>query len=263
MSANELYLEPMTAGMILDRTFRLYTKNFALMIGVTALVQLPLLAVTVLAPLVRESSVVLGVLATLIWLFTFLASFLILTPLVTGAATKAISERYLGNEITVGAALKFSWGYVWTLLLIHFVVGIIVTVGTFLFVIPGVFFWLSYILVVPVTVLENIRDGNRVRQRSWDLVTDHRWKVFAVVVVLIVPQFVLSISGPLYLQYVFGMESALGEVMGGLLSGLMSLLLYPLQAIAITLLYYDLRIRKEGFDLEILSREIAGPETLA
>jgi hypothetical protein len=233
------------------------------MIGVTALVQLPLLAVTVLAPLVRESSVVLGVLATLIWLFTFLASFLILTPLVTGAATKAISERYLGNEITVGAALKFSWGYVWTLLLIHFVVGIIVTVGTFLFVIPGVFFWLSYILVVPVTVLENIRDGNRVRQRSWDLVTDHRWKVFAVVVVLIVPQFVLSISGPLYLQYVFGMESALGEVMGGLLSGLMSLLLYPLQAIAITLLYYDLRIRKEGFDLEILSREIAGPETLA
>ena len=41
MSTNELYLEPMTAGMILDRTFRLYVQNFSLMIGVTAMFRYP------------------------------------------------------------------------------------------------------------------------------------------------------------------------------------------------------------------------------
>ena len=263
MSANELYLEPMTAGMILDRTFRLYVQNFALMIGVTALAQLPLLAITLIAPLVRQYGMVLTLLAGLIWFIGGLISFLFITPLVTGAATKAISERYLGNDITVVEALKFSWGYLVPLLLIQIVVGVIVAVGMFLLFIPGIFWWISYILVVPITVLENIRDGDRVRRRSWKLVTGNRWKVFGVVMVLVVPQLVLTISGSLYVQYSFGMESAMGEVMGGLFSGLLTLALFPLQAIATTLLYYDLRIRKEGFDLEILSRALASPETPA
>ena len=34
--------------------------------------------------------------------------------------------------------------------------------------------------------------------------------------------------------------------------------IYPLLAVVSTLLYYDLRIRKEGFDLEIMSRELGG-----
>ena len=32
--------------------------------------------------------------------------------------------------------------------------------------------------------------------------------------------------------------------------------IYPLLAVVSTLVYYDLRIRKEGFDLEIMSREL-------
>src|SRR5262245_4012227 len=124
--SNELYLEPMTAGMILDRTFRLYVENFSLMIGVTAMVQIPLLALTVGAPLVRQVNPILGIVAVLVGMMGFLLSFLVLTPLATGAATKAISERYLGNDITTVAALKVAWSCVGTLLLIQIVVGIIV-----------------------------------------------------------------------------------------------------------------------------------------
>jgi hypothetical protein len=47
------------------------------------------------------------------------------------------------------------------------------------------------------------------------------------------------------------------------MENLVSLLLTPISAIAVTLLYYDFRIRKEGFDLEILSQSIAGPATEA
>lgn len=34
--------------------------------------------------------------------------------------------------------------------------------------------------------------------------------------------------------------------------------LYPLFSVGGTLLYYDLRIRKEGFDLEMMAQDLAG-----
>jgi hypothetical protein len=84
-------------------------------------------------------------------------------------------------------------------------------------------------------------------------------KVFVVLFVLTFPQLLVSIS-LILVQASFGPESVMGEVITGVLSGLTGLLLYPLNAIAVTLLYYDLRIRKEAFDLEMMSRALAGAE---
>jgi hypothetical protein len=38
-------------------------------------------------------------------------------------------------------------------------------------------------------------------------------------------------------------------------------LVYPFLAVVSTLLYYDLRVRKEGFDLEVMSRELGAAGT--
>jgi hypothetical protein len=40
------------------------------------------------------------------------------------------------------------------------------------------------------------------------------------------------------------------------MNNLLSIFLTPLGIVATILLYYDMRIRKEGFDLEMLSRAI-------
>ena len=54
----------------------------------------------------------------------------------------------------------------------------------------------------------------------------------------------------------------MGEVVGGLdvvlavLAACVSLLIYPVISCVFTLFYYDLRVRKEGFDLEMLSRQL-------
>lgn len=46
-------------------------------------------------------------------------------------------------------------------------------------------------------------------------------------------------------------------------STVLSVLTYPIVAIVQTLLYYDVRMRKEGFDLELLSRELSAAAALA
>jgi len=259
MSTRDLYLEPMTTGMILDRSFRLYMQNFALMVALSAMVNVPLLIFSVGAPLLQQTNIVFACLGALVGLVTVCLSLLIVAPLVTGAATKAIGERFLGNEITAVEALKFAWNYVFTLLLIQIVVGLIVFAGFLLLIVPGIIWGLSYSLVSPITVLEKSKDGAAIRSRSWHLVKGHRWKAFGVLVVVFIAQF-LPGSVSILIQFSFGLDSPVASAVGNMISGIAGLLTYPLTPIAFTLLYYDLRIRKEGFDLEMLSRAIANPE---
>jgi hypothetical protein len=62
----------------------------------------------------------------------------------------------------------------------------------------------------------------------------------------------------------FAGESAGGGILNSALINLLSIFLTPLGIIAAILLYYDMRIRKEGFDLEMLSRALASePQALA
>lgn len=48
-----------------------------------------------------------------------------------------------------------------------------------------------------------------------------------------------------------------------IVAGVITVAIYPLIAVVSTLLYYDLRVRKEGFDLEVMSRELGGPAQAA
>src|SRR5262245_34901159 len=106
MSGKELFLEPMTAGMILDRSFRIYRQNFPLMIGLSALVNVPLLAFNLGVSLLPRINIVFACLALFVGGIAFLLGMLIVAPLVTGATTKAVGEIFLGNEITALSALK-------------------------------------------------------------------------------------------------------------------------------------------------------------
>lgn len=258
MSAKELSLEPMTSGMILDRSFRIYRQNFPLMISLSALVNVPLLAVTVGIPLLQRINIVFACLAAFVGAITLFLGMLIVAPLITGATTKAVGEIFLGNEITALSALKFAWSYVITLLLVQIVVGAVIIVGLILFIVPGIIWMLSYSVVAPVTVLEKSRNGRTIRQRSWRLIGGYRWKAFGILLVVLIAQFLPGTSAFMFQAY--GGNSTTAIAVSNLVSGIASLLTYPLNPIAFTLLYYDLRIRKEGFDLEMLSRDIANPE---
>ncbi len=168
----------MTTGRLLDRAFRIYFQNFPLMVGIAAFANLPLLAFQAIG-LFREAGADLGPMAIIAGVLAFLIGIIVVAPLAIAATTRAVSDRYLGNEVTVGSALKGAWGHVVTLLLTQLVVGLIVMFGFILFIVPGIFLILSYALVAPVAILET-SDRTAIRQRSWALVEGYRGKVFGV-----------------------------------------------------------------------------------
>ena len=249
----------MTVGRLLDRAFRLYVDNFPLMLGIIAAAYVPLYAIKLLMQ--TGGGGVTGppgqhLLSLVSYLLFFVLLATLALPVATGAATYAISERYLGREVTVGLALKQACSRLWTLSMAQLSVMIRVFLGFLLLFIPGVLWSLSYALVVPVVLIEGQKALPSLR-RSWELVKNYRSKVFIVLVVVNVLQWLASFGVGSLSELVLDLESVSGNLMHTALSDVISIFLTPLAIIADILLYYDFRIRKEGFDLEMLNSSLA------
>jgi hypothetical protein len=258
-TTNAPRFEPMTTGALLDRAFRLYSGNFSLMLGITAGAYVPFYLIM----LALESSVVGNLQFGLVGLSTliFQVIFMILWasiafPIASGATTYAISERYLGNEVTIGDALRRGLSHFWPLSIAQITATIRVMIGFVLLIVPGILWMLSYSLIVPAILVEGQRAIPSLR-RSSELVRGHRGKVFCVLLVVNLLQAVLAGGVGMISNLVFSAASGSAAILSSALGNLLSIFLTPLAIIAAILLYYDMRIRKEGFDLEMLSRALA------
>jgi hypothetical protein len=182
-----LRFEAMTTGVLLDRAFRLYKANFALMLGITAVAYVPfeLARLLVESAFDINSQVSNNVVAALLYFFLFIILWSSLAfPIAGGAASYAISERYLGNEVTVMGALRRAVHCFWTLAHAELAATIRMIFGWLLLLVPGFLWLLSYTLIVPVIVVEK-RSALASLDRSRDLMAGHRAKALCVLLVVI------------------------------------------------------------------------------
>ena len=119
--------------------------------------------------------------------------------------------------------------------------------------------WLAWSLIVPVTVLEGggLRTSMR---RSKNLTHGSRGRIFLVYVLIAVLSWVVSVVFELPFFFVAGLRAFRNPNIAGPLAQVLlaagnvvsTSLLGPLVTIAFTLIYYDQRVRKEGFDLQLM-----------
>jgi uncharacterized membrane protein len=250
--------EALTTGALLDRSVRLYANNFSLLLGITAVAYVPFYLIM----LVFESNLSLNPhdgndpWAAVLYLIVFMLLWTsIAFPIAGGAATYAISERYLGNQVDLNAALRRGLASFWSVSIAQITVSVKVIFGLMLLVVPGVLWWLSYSVVVPSILVEG-QKATASLKRSRELMKGQRGKAFAIMFVLILLELITT-TGVSSLANIFvGTDSASGSVIHSALNSLKSIILAPLGIVATILLYYDMRIRKEGFDLDMLSRAI-------
>lgn len=258
--------EPMSVGQILDRTFVLYKNNFARFIAIVAIVQVP---ASLLMILVRDVLPQLAIsadadplsllLPTMIGLMLLLLLTALAQQLSIGALAKCVSESYLGNEATVGQVYRFVWPKLWRLFGVSLLVGLIQFAGFMLLIVPGVIFSVWFILTSQTIVIED-RGAIEAMGRSKALVKANFWRILGLAVVIILITWIVSAiftyAGILIAKFI-KFENPLLSVLIAQPFGLIGqVLAAPIGATAFVLLYYDLRIRKEGFDLEMLARSI-------
>jgi len=282
--------EPMSVGGILDKTFTLYRRNFLRFITIVAIIQVPIsllsltwavtlrrgVATTTRTPAAastpsgvhterlfeyRASNADAGtwILLTggyVVMLFTTIVG----NALCQGTLTRSVSEAYLGNEITVGQTYQSVLPKLLTLIGASLLVGLVTGLGFLLLVVPGVIFALWFFVTTPSIVVENhgVTAG---MSRSKALISGNLGKAFAVGFLVTVIGMVITVpfhmaasfasmilfrTSPMLVMFV----NQFAALVGGVLAS-------PIAAAAAILLYYDLRIRKEGFDLQMLAQTMA------
>lgn len=249
-------LQPMTIGDILDRSIQLYRSNFLKFIGIILLVKGPYLILeSFLINMIESSAAAASYSPGTALLFVKFLEPLFIVPILTAAMTIPISERFLGREIGIKEAysrlLKRFFPLLGTILLSAPVIGI----GFLFFIAPGVFLWIWFAFI-PQTVVIDGEGGISALKRSKYLVQGYFGKTFILLILIFVA--VSLITGVIS----FGIVKLLpflgsyGVALGMGAANVISVLLEPFKVAAMTLLYYDLRIRKEGFNLEIMAQEL-------
>jgi len=122
--------------------------------------------------------------------------------------------------------------------------------------IAGLFFYVRLLLTTQAIVLEGQGPWAGLA-RSWRLVGQAFWRSLGILLLVYAFIYIVSLIVQLPLIVLgafFGMllnNSVLYQSITSLVTYGVLILVLPLQFIIFTLLYYDLRIRKEGYDLEL------------
>jgi hypothetical protein len=215
-----------------------------------------------------------GLFSTLI--VTFI-QFILVQGIATGALTRAVADNYLGKPTSILDAyrgLKDSWISLLGALLVFILVVIVLFMWTLVpcvgwFTGPGMLAFATAVispLVAPAVVLEKQGALASIR-RAWDLARRRFWPVLGTIFVLYLFS-LLIVNGPAAIvnAILTGTMASFGDsttrlivvtIIQALVSLVFVLLYYPLQMAAFTLIYFDLRVRTEGFDIALLTMNAA------
>ncbi len=266
-------LRPLTFGQLLDQSFAMYRKNFRVLAGIAIVPAAATIPWTLSGRFIPSGQANGGnaavFLGSLLFFFGFMAVYYIFFFIALGAMSFAVSDLYLGRSTSAGEAFQKVRSRIGSLLHLWFAIflrmfGCAITI----ILMPVAFlmyFWYSF--SVAVLLFEGVPVGQALK-RSRLLTKGIRDRIFVIgllvgiisyVIALVcqVPLVLLQASlvprgqmAPLWMDVLL----AVGSAAAGAVTT-------PLFMISITLLYYNTRIVREGYDLQLLMERL-GPESV-
>jgi uncharacterized membrane protein len=273
----EREFKPMGIGDILDTSIKLYKGNIGRFLGAAAVVYVPLAllgafistlmvmhAQAATAQAVAQAraggAVHLGSLAGVGFGGSMVMAvvFTLATMLVNAALIKMVSEAYLGRAVGIAETYSYATRRLMTVLGASLLATLVITVGYMLLVVPGVVFSLWLAFVTPVVVVEG-SGAVAALKRSRALASGNLGKIFGLSLVLLVVALVVGSVFSIVEGAIIRGPGAGTVLLRTFLSQGVTTLLQPFFSACWILLYYDLRIRKEGFDLEMMAKSLGTP----
>jgi glycerophosphoryl diester phosphodiesterase family protein len=254
-------LRPLSTGELLDRTFSLYRSHFGLFIGIFALPHLIVFAFQCVGvTLQNPANPMANVFLTLMWSLAALILTVIVAAASQAATVVAVSDVHLGRPASVVESFSRVKGHIPGVIGVSMLVGLGVGAGLIALIVPGVLLALMWSLAVPVKVLED-KSATDAMSRSADLTKGDRGRIFVVWLLFIVLSIGISMLIQMPIRYMAGVSSRTALHRGWQVASLTATfisqcLVGPLATIAFSLVYYDERVRKEAFDLQLMMTTI-------
>ncbi len=267
-------LRPMTLGEVLDRTFRLYKTHFWLFAGIMSFPFLVLFFFNVgigwfttsetaalRAGQMQSPGTVLAAGAGGVFLVMILT--FVLTGIGEAVTVFAVSDIYLGRPVSIRGAFARVRGHVLQVLGTIFLTALAIGAGFILFVIPGIILTCRLGLAVPAAMLEDIWPGTAL-SRSMELTKSFAMQMFLIFLLTFILAAAVTSLFTVPFVVVAAMRAPQGLPFGMIVlqdaAGFIGqVIAAPVQTIAFSLMYYNLRVRKEGFDIEHLMGSLDTP----
>jgi hypothetical protein len=170
-----------------------------------------------------------------------------LVSVVVGAGLLALG--IVAGLVVAGLGLATGGAPGATAAAIGIIAGVVTIAGMGL---GGLFAWARFVNITAAIMLEGAGPLAALG-RSNALVRGHTWRVVGVVGILAVLYVVTYLSLWAF-AYLFIRQA---EISGNV-AGVLVVAIYPFVAALLALLYFDLRIRREGYDLELMARALDG-----
>ena len=286
-------IRPMSFGEILDGSLTLYRRNFGVflqlavaslivpvvLLGYFALFMGDRLMMAVM--MMQIDPVLVGMIALII------VTYIIGVLMLNAGTIRVISDSYLDRPSSFGQAIGLALSKTLPLFVVgvakSLLIGLLAgatggalavlgpmmagsgSLGVLILVVLGIFatwlcIWVAagYGVTTPVVVLESLGGAFEAFGRSWGLTKGSRGKVVGLFIVAtllfnVIPQFILSFIGSSMMPTAPKLGMAIQFA-----SFLLPIVLYPAISCVLTLMYYDLRVRREAFDLQMLSQQLGG-----
>lgn len=187
----------------------------------------------------------------------------------------AMSARYMGREMTTSEALRaglsrslalFGMGIVafltfiamWVVLIVAMVVlreWWAIVAGVCLGVVATFYLTNSWMVSPAVVTLEGAGPIQGLR-RAWQLSQGNRWRIFGLWLLLLVLQVVLSSLLSFVLLASFATDEVIQVILNQAVNLIATIAWAPVYWGTFAVLYYDLRVRREAFDLEVAAESL-------
>ena len=249
-----LALRPRSPTEIVDAAFQILRANYGQFVTCSAIAYVPLLLLRLLVVgdptrLLDPTSVEVPMDALWSMGIGLLGGWLTFSVM-SAVLTVCASQAYLGEVVDVGSAVRSAGPRIPHVLLAAVLRFALMVPAFMLMIFPVLWVVALLFAVTPIIVLER-RGIPAALGRSASLSKGRKWHVLNT----------LGLVAIIYYVLVFGF-SIIGALAGSfvvstVVSSLVTVLVYPVVAIAETLLYYDARIQSEGLDIELMTGALA------
>lgn len=241
---DELRLRTRTVSEIVDAAFALYRRDGAQYVAIMAVATLPQLFAQLIlrpGPTPSAGTLFIGMLTLLISALTYAVG--------TAAIMKFGSSAYLGEPLDLGGAVASVVPKLGAILVAGFLKAILYFLGFLVFFVGELYVAARFFAVGAAIVLEDA-DAGEAFTRSSQLSSGRKRHILNTMLLVWIIYGILSIG----LTVMVG--TAKSQVLTIVVTSAYTIAAYPVVALTNMVLYYDCRIRGEGFDIERMAASL-------
>jgi hypothetical protein len=230
-------------GRVLNRTASVLSRNFLTFFVVTAVAHLPTLLLFKGSTSAGAAASAGEIIQSVIVILLGFVLMIVLSTLSQAIVLYGAFQDMRGRQVSLTESLQVGLRRFFPIIGLAISMTLLGVLAAIAFIIPAFILFTMWFVATPACVVEQLGPSNSMR-RSSQLTKGHRWKIFGLMLLLIIASGVASQTITVALTAIGGEPLALiGDVLWNGVWG-------AFYAISVVVTYHDLRVAKEGIDIE-------------